>query len=89
MISLKKEQEKSQLTKIGNKSYDINEKNRIAVCLTQCRISQREIRKLLNVSKTLTSKWSKKKYRVPKISYEENEFIFTSSEGKMTILNKS
>ena len=40
VISLKKEQEKNQLTKIGNKSYDINEMNGISIVrLTQCGIS--------------------------------------------------
>ena len=82
---------------IGNKSYDIDELNRITIVrLTQCGISQGDIRKLLNVSKALTSKWSnyekikhKKVGRPLKFSEEENDFIFKSAEGKLTILNKS
>ena len=82
---------------IGNKSYDIDELNRITIVrLTQCGISQGEIRKLLNVSKALTSKWSnyekmkpKKLGKSLKFSEEENDFIFKLAEGKLTILNKS
>ena len=85
------------MTMIGNKSYDIDELNRITIVrLTQCGISQGDIRKLLNVSKALTSKWSnyekikpKKVGRALKFSEEENDFIFKSAEGKLTILNKS
>ena len=91
------EEKEKEYTNIGNKSYTKDEMNRISIVrLTQCGIPQTEIRKLLKVSKALTSKWSnyekikpKKMGRPLKFSEEENEFIYKSSEGKLTILNKS
>ena len=92
-----RKKKKKQIRMIGNKSYDIDELNSITIVrLTKHNISQGEIRKLLNVSKALTSKWSnyekmkpKKLGRPLKFSEEENDFIFKSAEGKLTILNKS
>ena len=96
-ILSKEDKENKSLTKIGNSSYDIDTLNRITIVrLTQCGMPQKEIRKILNVSRALTSKWAnyakmqpKKIGRPLKFSEEENEFVFKSSEGKLTIINKS
>ena len=47
------------MTLIGNKEYDEDNLNRITIVrLTQKKIPQFEIRKLLDVSKALISKWA-------------------------------
>ena len=62
-----RKKKKKQMTMIGNKFYDIDELNRITIVrLTQCGISQGDIRKLLNVSKAITSKWSNYEKMKPK-----------------------
>ena len=79
-ILSKEDKENKSLTKIGNCSYDIDTLNRITIVrLTQCGMPQKEIRKILNVSRALTSKWAnyakmipKKMGRPLKFSEEEN-----------------
>ena len=51
--------EEKKMTLIGNKEYDEDTLNRITIVrLTQKKIPQSEIRKLLGVSKALVSKWA-------------------------------
>ena len=95
-ISLDEEKDK-KLTKIGNKTYDKDTINRITIVrLTQAGLSHSEIKKILKVNKSLITKWmnydkmkSKKMGRPPKFTDEHKQFIYTASEGKLTILNKA
>lgn len=51
--------EKKQITKIRNNSYDIATLKRIAIFRPiQCGVSQMQTRKILNLLKGLTSKWT-------------------------------
>ena len=88
--------EEKKMTLIGNKEYDEDTLNRITIVrLTQKKIPQSEIRKLLDVSKALVSKWAnydkrkpKTMGRPPKFTDEQKDFIYKTSEGKMAIINK-
>ena len=58
LILSKDDKENKSLTKIWNSSYDIDTLYRITIVrLSQCGMPQKEIRKILNVSRALTSKW--------------------------------
>ena len=49
----------ANLTRIGSQFYDKDTLNRITIVrLTQIGLSQMEIRRILNVSKSLVSKWA-------------------------------
>ena len=49
----------ANLTRIGSKFYDKDTLNRITIVqLTQIGLSQMEIRRILNVTKSLVSKWA-------------------------------
>ena len=49
----------ANLTRIGSQIYDKDTLNRITIVrLTQIGLSQMEIRRILNVSKALVSKWA-------------------------------
>ena len=87
----------ANLTRIGSQFYDKDTLNRITIVrLTQIGLSQMEIRRILNVSKSLVSKWAnydkrehKKKGRPEKFNEEEKNFIYQTSEGKLTVINKT
>ena len=85
------------MTRIGNHIYVRDTLNRVTIVrLTQIGLLQIEIRRLLKVSKPLVSKWAnydkmeqKKKGRPEKFTEEEKNFIYNTSEGKLTVINKT
>ena len=87
----------ANLTRIGSQFYDKDTLNRITIVqLTQIGLSQMEIRRILNVTKSLVSKWAnydkrehKKKGRPEKFNEEEKNFIYQTSEGRLTVINKT
>ena len=84
------------LTTIGNKQYDKDTLNRITIVrLTQVGVKPSEIKKMLGISRALVHKWAhydkrekKKMGRPPKFNQVHKDFIYNTSEGKLTILNK-
>ena len=88
--------ENKKYTRIGNKVYDIDTLNRITIVrLTQAKVPPKKIRALLDISRTLVSKWSNYQKRVtkklgtpPKLTKQQKEFLISKSEGKLTVLNK-
>ena len=87
----------ANLTRIGSQFYDKDTLNRITIVqITQIGLPQIEIRIFLKVSKALISKWAnydkrehKKKGRPEKFNEEEKNFIYQTSEGKLTVINKT
>ena len=85
-----------KLTRIGNKFYDEHTLNRITIVrLTQLGIPPTVIKNMLKVSRDLLYKWTnydkrkpKKMGRPLKFEKEHLDFIYQTSEGKLTIENK-
>ena len=86
----------SNLTRIGNKLYDEHTLNRITIVrLTQLGIPPSIIKNMLKISGALLYKWTnydkrkpKKMGRPLKFDKEQLDFIYKTSEGKLTIENK-
>ena len=65
--SILSKKEKKLLPKIGNSWYDIDTLNKITIVrLKQCDMPQKKIRKILNMSKALTSSWANYEKMQPK-----------------------
>ena len=85
-----------KMTRIGNKLYDEHTLNRITIVrLTQLGIPPSVIKNMLKVSGALLYKWVnfnkrevKKMGRPTKFEQEELDFIYKTSEGKLTVENK-
>lgn len=79
----------------GSKIYDEDTLNRITIVrLTQVGIKPTEIKRILNVSKSMLYKWvnyqkmeQKKLGRRPKFQ-ESQKDLYKTSEGKLTVSNK-
>ena len=92
-----KESKEIKRTKIGNKEYDEDTMNRITIVrLTQVGMKPEEIKKILNVSRSLLWKWVHYDQRVPKkmgrpkkFNEEQLDFIYKNAEGKLTISNRA
>ena len=88
--------QQADLTRIGNKFYDEHTLNRITIVrLTQLGIPPTVIKNMLKVSRALLYKWTnydkrkpKKMGRPLKFEKEHLDFIYQTSEGKLTIENK-
>ena len=88
---------KANLTRIGSQFYDKDTLNRITIVrLTQIGLSQMEIRRILNVSKhwypngqIMIKEIKKNKGRPENFNEEEKNFIDKTSEGKLTVINKT
>ena len=95
-ISLEEQRENNKKTRIGNKIYDEDTLNRITIVrLTQVGIKPKEIKAMLNISKSMLYKWvnyekmkPKKMGRPPKFQELHKDFIYKTSEGKLTVSNK-
>ena len=90
------ENQKKELIRIGNKTYDIDTMNRIIIVrLIQVGVPPKQIKEMLGISKSLLWKWvhydkrEKKVGRPQKFSEAQKEFIYKSSEGKLKIINKA
>ena len=90
------DEKEANLTQIRNQFYDKDTLNRITIVrLTQISIPQIEIRRLLKVSKALVYKWANydkmehKNKRPEKFTEEEKNFIYKTSEGKLSVINKT
>ena len=93
--SIPLDENKKDLIRIGTKFYTQKEINRITIVrLKQAGLSHSEITRILNVPKSLVSKWMKynemtykKMGRPPKFNEEHKKFIYEESERKLTIIN--
>ena len=96
VISIEEKEKNEKKTRIGNKIYDINTLNRITIVrLTQAGVKPMDIKNMLDVPKSVLYKWvnydkldHKKMGRPPKFSEDQKDFIYKTSEGKLTISNK-
>ena len=95
-ISIEEKEKNEKKRRKSNKIYDINTLNRITIVrLTQAGVKPMDIKNMLDVPKSVLYKWInydkenyKKMGRPPKFSEDEKDFIYKTSEGKLTITNK-